>query len=282
MIFKKRLNNNVVLVTDQDGSEKIVFGKGIGFTNDKDGRIDESRIEKIFSMDTPELTAKYSKLITNIPMEHIEFTESMIELIHHSLDRELDSNIYINLTDHISFAISRSSEQQFVKNMLLPEIKSYYSKEFEISLKIVNEINNRFGLSLPEDEAGFITMHIVNAELGESDSRQSIRIMNIVKQIMDLITTELDMELDESSMDYSRLLVHVKFFAHRIVYNKQWNYDDPDDFLNESHRNSLPYQLAQKVINDVEQTNNIRITNDELSYLAIHINRLLKNNNIPY
>ena len=49
MIFKKRLNNNVVIAIDGT-DEKILTGKGLGFQMQAGNEVDETKIEKIFAL----------------------------------------------------------------------------------------------------------------------------------------------------------------------------------------------------------------------------------------
>ena len=44
MIFKKRLNNNVVIALDENGQEKILCGKGLGFQMKEQDTVEESRV----------------------------------------------------------------------------------------------------------------------------------------------------------------------------------------------------------------------------------------------
>ena len=46
MIFKKRLNNNVVIALDENGQEKILCGKGLGFQMKEQDTVEESRVER--------------------------------------------------------------------------------------------------------------------------------------------------------------------------------------------------------------------------------------------
>ena len=50
MIFKKRLNNNVVIALDENGQEKILCGKGLGFQMKEQESVEESRVEKVFAL----------------------------------------------------------------------------------------------------------------------------------------------------------------------------------------------------------------------------------------
>ena len=72
---------------------------------------------------------------------------------------------------------------------------------------------------MPEDEAGFIALHFVNAEYG-TDIRDAVRFPNQVKEILGIVADELGIEMDEGSLHYERFLTHVKFLLQRI-YRKE-------------------------------------------------------------
>lgn len=52
-----------------------------------------------------------------------------------------------------------------IKNALLWETQRFYNHEYLIGKEALSIIKNRLIIDLPEDEAGFIALHIVNAEL---------------------------------------------------------------------------------------------------------------------
>lgn len=83
---------------------------------------------------------------------------------NYRLGKRLNDSIYVSLTDHINFAIQRNQKGLDIKNALLWETKRLYKDEFAIGKEALVMVKNKTGVSLPEDEAGFIALHIVNAE----------------------------------------------------------------------------------------------------------------------
>ena len=81
------------------------------------------------------------------------------------LRKKLNDTIYISLSDHIYTAIQRFLEGITITNSMLWDIKRFYELEFGLALKALNIIKERFQVELPEDEAAFIALHIVNAEM---------------------------------------------------------------------------------------------------------------------
>lgn len=57
MLVRKILNNNVITSNGEDGQEIIIVGNGIGWKQKVGEPVDESKIDKIFRMDTVSSTA---------------------------------------------------------------------------------------------------------------------------------------------------------------------------------------------------------------------------------
>ncbi len=77
----------------------------------------------------------------------------------------INDNIYISLTDHINFAIEGVQLGVPFQNPFLWEIKKFYYQEYIIGKAAIGMIEKKLGVTLPQDEAAFIALHIVNAEL---------------------------------------------------------------------------------------------------------------------
>ena len=62
MLVRKILNNNVITSNGEDGQEIIIVGNGIGWKQKVGEPVDESKIDKIFRMDTVSSTARLKQL----------------------------------------------------------------------------------------------------------------------------------------------------------------------------------------------------------------------------
>ena len=155
----KVINNNIVKSLDSDNHEVIVVGKGLGFKKKTGDYIDKELIAKIYTSKDRKESNKLTELLERMPLEHIQVSNEVISFAKVSLGRKLNDNIYLTLTDHISFALERYSKGIILKNALLWEIKRFYSHEFLIGKEALSIIHKRLGVNLPEDEAGFIALH---------------------------------------------------------------------------------------------------------------------------
>lgn len=130
MKIKKKLNNNVAVVTDKTGNEIIVMGKGITYDKKSGDCIDEEQVEKRFVLSNKDFSMKFQEILLDIPAKYLEASNCIIERAKKYLDAEIDDNIYISLTDHIHMAVKRYLDGMQVPNPLLLDIKRFYNKEY--------------------------------------------------------------------------------------------------------------------------------------------------------
>ncbi|WP_409252861.1 BglG family transcription antiterminator LicT [Bacillus sp. SCS-153A] len=273
MKISKILNNNVI-VSLKDNQEVIVMGRGIAFNKKVGEDIDEEKVEKIFTLEDQDITKKFKTLIADIPMEYMELSEGIIHYAKEKLGKKLNDSIYISLTDHIHFAIERFHNNLPIKNGLLWETKNLYKEEFEIGLEALDKICDRFGVLLPEDEAGFIALHLVNAQLNE-DMTNTVDMTKVIQDILTIVKYSFKVEFDENSLNYHRFITHLKFFAHRLVKGEHYK-EGKDDLLNVI-MNKYPdaYQCSLKIKKFVEKQYRYELTEEEILYLTIHIERVV-------
>lgn len=276
MVIEKILNNNAVVSLSDERSEIIVMGKGIAFGKKRGDLIDDDRIEKVFTLKNGDLTNKLKQLIEEIPIEYMAVSEDIIKFTKLQLGKSLNDTIYISLTDHIHYAVERFKKGLIIKNGLLWETKNLYKEEFQIGLEALKMIEQAFGVGLPEDEAAFIALHIVNAELNE-DIGNIMAMTEIVQEILKIVKYHFLIEFEEESLNYYRFITHLKFFAQRLV-NKEFYEDDRQDDLFQivKTRYTDSYDCALKIKEFINKKYRYIITQDEMMYLTIHIERVVK------
>lgn len=277
MKIKKVVNNNIVISDDSSDKEVVVMGRGIGFQKKIGEDIDESMIEKVY-IDSDELSvSKLTQLLSEIPLEHIQVANEIISFAKVSLGQKLSDKIYLTLSDHINYAIERVNEGIPIKNELLWEIKRFYNHHYLIGREALSMIQNKLGVTLPEDEAGFIALHIVNAELDMDKVSQIAEMTEVIQNILNIIKYHFNIELDEYSLNYERLITHLKFFAQRLFTDVSLDGED-DSFifmLKEKYKDE--YECTLKVRDYILKEYGRDLQENELIYLTIHIRRVRNN-----
>ena len=77
--------------------------------------------------------------------------------------------------------IERHAEGIHLKNMIKMDIQKFYPKEYELGERTVKWIQEETGISLENDEAAFIAMHIVSSEMESSDTPVVRKIVELIK-----------------------------------------------------------------------------------------------------
>lgn len=272
----KILNNNVVVVYEEKKTEKIVMGCGIAFRKKNGDSIDESKIDKIFLLENADTNTKLQQLLKDIPMEYVEVSEKIIVYAKQKAERSLNEYIYITLLDHIYMAILRQKEAVSIKNMMLWDIKKFYKEEFEIGLKALDMIKEAFAIQLSEDEAGFIALHIVNAQMENNQNAiQEIgEVTKLIHQIVKIVTYHFQIKFDEDSVYYQRFVTHLKFFALRLFQKNNYVDQQDEDLLAlVKSKYKQAYECTLKIVEYITATYSYIISEEEILYLTIHIEK---------
>jgi beta-glucoside operon transcriptional antiterminator len=275
--IEKILNNNAV-VTIKNKQEVIIIGRGIAFNKRVGDDINEQQIDKIFTLQNEDISSKFKTLVTEMPIEYMEISEKIIAYAKMKLGKQLSESIYLHLTDHIHFAIERYKNNLPIKNGLLWETKQLYRDEYEIGIEALNMICDQFGVLLPEDEAGFLALHIVNAELNEVMPNIK-KMTKVMQEILTIVKYHFKMEFDEESLNYYRFITHLKFFAQRLVKGNHFNNENDDDLfhvIKEKYPKS--YSCSEKIKKFIENNYTYELTDEEMMYLIIHIERVARKN----
>lgn len=280
MIIEKVLNNNVLLTKNQKGKEVIVMGRGISFNKVAGDYVDPAKVDKIFLLNENEFTARLTELLNDIPVAHLELASGIVTYANEVLHTELNDNLYLTLTDHIHFALERFEKGIQLKNAMLFEIKRFYQKEFGIGLDALKMIEQTTGLSLGEDEAGFIALHLVNARMDGTEVRSTIKMTEIVQNILNIVTYHYKVVLDETSLNYSRFLTHLQYFSMRVL-KKETN-NSGEEFLYNQVRLTYvkAFECVGKINEYLEKSHGQSLSKDEYVYLTIHIQRVTERNNL--
>ena len=262
---------------DEHGREIVVMGRGIAFGRKLGDPVDAEKVEKTFSQVDQQLTGKLVSLLAEIPLDCFQFVEQIIQNAKVRIGRKLNENLIITLTDHIFFAIKRIREGIIVKNGLLWETKRIYPEEFAIGKQALQQIEEKYQVSLPEDEAAFIALHLINAQLDE-EIPTIMAMTKIMKNILEIVRIHFRITFDEESLDYFRFITHLKYFTQRLVTSKLYS-DDQDDELYQMVRKKYPetYRCSEKIRSFVQSEHNYILTNEEIIYFTVHLERLINN-----
>lgn len=268
----KVLNNNVIIARHPEHGEVVVIGKGIGFNRKSGDSIPLQAVEKLFILTNQQEQEQYKQLVPQIDEELIEVIGEIIMYISSKTQTELNEHIHIALTDHIAFAIKRAEQDLAFHNPFLYETKEIYPAEYDLAEYAIDLIHRKLGVDLGEDEIGFVALHINSA----ITNRHISEVRGHTQLIADLISAieqELKFTIPRNSLDYSRLLTHLRFAIERIRRGEQvGEVGKLDTLLRQEY--PLLYAFAEQLTKLMEQRLNKPVYPAEVSYLTLHLHRV--------
>lgn len=268
---KKIINNNVILVDNSKNNESIIIGKGIGF-NAKIGMVYIPTSHDDFFIN-PKDNGIYN-ILENIPLEIVKVTIDVINLCKPILNAELNESLLITLSEHIYFAIERSKDENM--SISLHEVPYLYYLEFMAGKKSVTYINEKLNVNLPQSEASLIALHFVNAKLNSNNVGDTLKLTKIVYDIVNIINYSFHIYIDNKSEDLARFINHLKYLLIRCQVN-----DNKSSRLSPILKGLIEKELvknftcAKKIAKLIESQYNIKVNNDEIIYISLHIERLI-------
>ncbi len=273
MLITKKINNNVAMAQDAQGNELVVFGKGVGFPPMPYELEDESSIQRVFHHVDSDLIAT----ISSIAPEVIAAALDIVKLAAEELDCELNANLYLPLADHLQFSTDRLTQGVVMENPLAPEIPFVYPHEYEIGVKGLQIMREHTGVNLPQDEACAIALHIVNAESAggsySSNMQSVMQDVEVIDGIVALLEREMGTSFDRSSYNYRRFAAHLRYLIKRLKRGDEWREEDATLLDQISKDFPHAYQLARAVEAHLKKTKHWRLSNEEILYLMLYINR---------
>lgn len=279
MVIKRVFNNNVAMVTSDDGAELIVIGRGLCFGRRAGDVVDSSSVEKTYAL--CESTAndaraldRLSSLIETIPVINLAISEDIVEMLREELDVNIDDAILIALADHITLALDRERKGVPCENPLLLEIQQFYRKEYGLAGRALKIIKDYLGIQMSDEERGFITLHIVNATMPQRADRLIVSVQ-LVRDVLAIVSDRYQTTLDDTSLPYERFVRHLQFFAQRALDPKAGQVKDDALFLIERNNYPKAFSCSEAISDHLLASFGVSVTDAEKSYLAYHIVNLL-------
>ena len=213
-----------------------------------------------------------SQLVREIPDDLFFDLYRVIETVSLEEGIELDSRSYISLIDHIHFAFQRHESGQIIRNFMMSDLKILYAEEFRFARSILVKINHQFKFDLPDDEIGFLTMHIVNGVHSQIKNQSSL-LTDMVFDCLNIIRDTYLISLKSEDLATQRMMIHIKMLIQRVLEDVQVDFDEIE-LHNVIVEFESAYSCTLKIRDYIEKRLSTQINSQELVYLTIHLNRL--------
>ena len=273
MNIKRILNNNAVMCIDSRGEEMIVKGKGIAFQKKNGDQLDKDKIDKIFTIQNQDISRRYQEILIHIPDDCVEASEKIIKVIKQNIDKELSEKIYVTLTDHINNLLERVKMGISFDNALLWDVKRLYREEYQVGLIAVKMMREIFHIKIDDDEASFIALHIVNAEIN-CEFEDVIEVTGMIDDIYEIVESQFELHVDKDSLEYIRFIMHLRVFFERIIHHENLKSEKNDSLLKIlGQEYPRQYQCVIKILDYVSMKYD-ELLEGEILYLLVHVVKL--------
>ena len=270
MIIKKVLNNNGFISVDENGTEIIVTGRGIAYGMHAGSETSVPASAKIFAPRSQEVGNQLQKIVSDIPLEYLGITEYVVNMLRKEYDINVHDILYVSLTEHIHGAVERFLEGIDIQHPLLMEIRRIYHDEYQVASRCLEYISEKLHISFPEDEAGYIVYHIVNAELNGNGGNIA-ELTRLTQEILNIVKYQMRIEFSENSLQYDRFVTHLKYFVQRILNGSDYQSEDDEIYRLVKEKYPKSYICSEKIQKLIEKKYNYTISNEEKGYLILHI-----------
>jgi len=272
LIALKKINNNFALCRDQNGTEMIAYGKGIGF-GQFPCEVPLAQIDRTYY----NVDEQYLSVLSELPDQLLVICTKIVDYAQGLYDSAVPTNLIFTLGDHLEFAIKRQRENIHVSIPFSYDIQHLYPREYKIGKYGVDLIQKELGVQLPQQEIAGIALHFINnCNIGADDERTELS-EKVIKQITRIIEHAFEINIDYSSFNYYRFTCHIRYYVKRIGDQTQFKGSDETLYLHMKQTYPAVYSCMLLIQNYLEQTFQISCSTEEQLYLMIHINRLCTN-----
>jgi len=209
----------------------------------------------------------------------IRTLEKLLHAMERTMGYQLSDHALIGLVVHLSLAVQRIRKQEDIKidPAFLEELRS--KREFSQAAEIAAHMEEIFDISVPEDEIGYITMHLLGARnrfreqaMGSVSVMDNYHLVKLAKSIMRTAAKETGSNIERSQSLLAGLVNHLGPSISRI----RMHMDIRNPLLAEmkEHYPEL-MELASKCVADLEKELQTELPESEIAYIAMHLGAAL-------
>ncbi|MCC2031716.1 PRD domain-containing protein [Microbacterium allomyrinae] len=273
VVAHKVLNNNVVITVDAGGTERVLMGRGLGFQLKPDDILDPVKVEKTFILDDGAEGDRERQILTDVPYAVIEAVSRAVDEAERALGHQLGRRLTIAVIDHIQYVFERLEQGIRIPTTSMPELRVLHPQEFAAATRMASSIESALNKPLPDEEAVFLTMHLLNATRDEPNGTAAL-LFRRVQHVVATVESGLGVELDLESADYARFILHVQFLLQRLVERTMLASGDTSFFEFAKHSYPRSHAIALDVKAYVREATGSELTDEELLYVIVHVERL--------
>ena len=266
----KVLNNNgVIAIEMEENQEYVLLGKGIGFGKKVSQRFEAPFDCTRYSLKNDTERGSAASLVKSMDPVFLEIANEVLRQAECTFGK-IDKRILFPLADHISFAVARMKNGEQISNPLTGDIHALFYKEFPVASVLKKILSDRMQIEIGDDEIGYVALHVHSAIEDEKVS-VAMQMARTVRECVSIIEAETGKKIDVMTLDYNRLMNHVKYMAARLLRGEELKIN-----INDYIEIKFPkaFAIATTVCDHLGENIGIQPGEREIGYLAMHIERV--------
>lgn len=219
----------------------------------------------------------YKRIKSMFPKTNLYCIQNIIQEAEKELGFYFTDQAFLNLITHIAIAIERVKDNKgvSVNETYLESLKE--EPEYNIAKWVVDELGKKFRVSFPDEEIGYISMHMLGAKIQENYDaskyntlieRQDNEYVNIAKNIIEMSSEILNIDLTGDAALLTRLVLHLRPTIMRLKYG--FKLTNPMLGRIKEEYTSI-FGAAWACSSIFERKLGIAIDEDEVGYIALHL-----------
>lgn len=222
-----------------------------------------------------------NRLLNLIDHETIKKIEVLVENMERERNYKLVDSAFVGLIVHLALAIERvkKGDEITIDQEFLKELKS--SEEYLIASNLSINISKCFSLDIPEDEIGYITMHIKGSKNRSEKNKAgnkiigSFELLKLSKEIIKIAEIETGRFLGNNENLLNGLVNHLGTAITRL----KMNFEIRNPLLEEIKANYADFmRISTKCAQIVEKHIGIKMPEAEIAFIAMHLGAAIENN----
>lgn len=232
-----------------------------------------------FNKERIEINAK-NRLLNLIDKSTIKELEKSVYKVEEKMQLKLADSAYVGLIVHLAIALQRirNNERISIYPLFLSELKK--TNEYTIAEGLVADISNYFNLEIPEDEIGYITMHLKGSKMQaniKSEEQHMIGKYELIKIAKKMIAIA-EIETGCSILQNKNLLMGLVNHLEPVISRLKMNLDIRNPLLTKI-KETYPkiYETSVKSCKVLQDLLDVEIPESEIGYITMHIGAAIEN-----
>lgn len=194
---------------------------------------------------------------------------------------QLPDIAFINLLIHIAIAMNRLLRDRpiLMDENLLAELQQH--KTYQVVGRVFCPLLAQHDIQLPQSEVGYITMHFLSAQKlsAEEGGNHDVRVDEMIEIVLHHVERVYHIDLRQNHNLIRGLKLHLQPAIFRNKYGIPV-FNPLLDLIKADY--SITYKLCRDAVEKIQERYNISFDENEIGFIAMHIEAALKNCRVSF